>query len=122
MDNVFDYAVPIWQRFLKPAHAGQLSGPDVVTAGAGSPAAKSLLRMQLRLLDGRVTEARFRAYGCPTAIAVGEWLAGNAQGKSLVALKGISVADIRAALEIPDDRAHCAFMGEDLIRKLLAQA
>ncbi|MGH6876451.1 MAG: iron-sulfur cluster assembly scaffold protein [Rhizomicrobium sp.] len=119
MDNVFDYAEPIWQRFSKPAYAGMLTGPDVVSVEAGSPAAKSLLRIQVRWSGARIAESRFRAYGCPATIAVGEWLAENIRGKSAVELEGIGAAEIRQALEIPEDRAHCALMGEDVIRQLL---
>lgn len=120
-DNVFDYPAPVWQRFAAPTHGGKLEGVDVVTAEAGSAAAHGLLRIQVRLDGGAVREARFSAYGCPTTIAVGEWLASRLQGQAVAALSAISAAEIRDALEIADDRAHCALMGEDVIRQLLKQ-
>jgi NifU-like protein involved in Fe-S cluster formation len=120
-DNVFGYAAPIWQRFSAPAHAGDLEGPGILSAEAGSPAAKSLLRLQLRLANGAAAEVRFKAYGCPTAIAVGEWLAQWLAGKTPAQWQRLSVAEIRNALEIPDDRAHCAIMGEDVVRALQKQ-
>jgi len=55
----------------------------------------------------------------PTTIAVGEWLAEQAQGRAIEDLRGIDAGDIRAALEIPDDRAHCAILGEDVLMQLL---
>jgi NifU-like protein involved in Fe-S cluster formation len=120
-DNVFGYAEPIWQRFSAPAHAGVLEGAGILSAEAGSPAAKSLLRLQLRLGQGVVAQARFKAYGCPTAIAVGEWLAQWLTGKTPAQWQSLSVTEIRQALEIPDDRAHCAIMGEDVVRALAKQ-
>jgi NifU-like protein involved in Fe-S cluster formation len=77
--------------------------------------------MQVKMEQGVVTEAAFRAYGCPTAIAVGEWLAANLTGKSPADWPLLTSAKIRQTLEIPDDRAHCSLMGEDVVRALLKQ-
>ena len=99
----------------------ELQGEGVLSAEAGSPAAKSLLKLQLKMAQGVVSEAAFRAYGCPTAIAVGEWLAASLPGQKAAEWSRISASGIRQALEIPDDRAHCALMGEDVIRALAQQ-
>lgn len=120
LPNAFGYPAPVWRRFREPVHAGTLEGATV--ARAGTPASKSLIELAFRIDgEGRVAEARFRAYGCPTTIAVGEWLAEQAQGRAIRDLRGIDAADIRAALEIADDRAHCAILGEELLSKLLKQ-
>ncbi len=114
-DNVFAYAKPLWARFSQPAHAG--SWPDgigVRSAQAGSHSAKFVLRLQLK--SG---QARFKAYGCPAAIAVGEWLCEQIEQGGLESMKNVSAVKIRAALEIPEDKSHCALLGEDLIRALL---
>lgn len=125
LENVFGYAPEIWRRFNRASHAGTFDVRErgVLTAQAGSPAAKSLLRLQLKLEHGVVQEARFKAYGCPSAIAVGEWLAEQAVGKTPQALgsHAFTAPAIRRALEIADDRAHCALMGEDVIKALLQQ-
>jgi len=73
-----------------------------------------VLRLQVK---GR--QARFKAYGCPTAIAVGEWLCEQIEQNGLESMKAVSVEKIRAALEISEDKSHCALLGEDLIRALL---
>ena len=119
--NAFGYAEPIWQRFSQPTHAGELQGEGVLTAEAGSPAAKSLLRMQIKMGPGVVSDVAFRAYGCPTAIAVGEWLAVSLTAQKPAEWSRLTASKIRQALEIPDDRAHCALMGEDVVRALVKQ-
>ena len=116
-ENVFGYSDAIWRRFFAPAHAGSLSGAVVKTVEAGSPAVKALLRICVKLEQDRVSEARFLAYGCPVTIALGEWLAEQLTGRKLVGIR-LQAADIRAALEIADDKTHCALMGEDIIRRL----
>ena len=118
--NVYGYAPPVWLRFESPSLAGRLEGAGVVSAQAGSPAARSVLRLSVRMADGRVEAARFQAFGCPTAIAVGQWLAEQVQTVGLAAPLP-DAAQIRAALEIGEDRAHCALMGEDVVRALWNQ-
>lgn len=116
--NTFEYSAAVWQRFNRSAHAGRLHGPGTRSAEAGSVAARSLLRLQLRETAGKA-EARFQAYGCPTAIAVGEWLCERIEALGLPSLAGLRAPDIRQALEISEDRIHCALMGEDVIKALL---
>lgn len=118
-ENVFGYPDAIWQRFVMPAHAGTVSGAAKVVE-VGSPAARLLLRISVMVERGYVSEARFLAHGCPVTIAVGEWLAAQLMGQKLAGV-GINAADICQALEIPDDKTHCALMGEDIIRRLQEQ-
>lgn len=119
-ENTFGYSDAVWQRFIAPTHAGAVSGTGVKTAEAGSPAAKALLRISVKLEQDRVIETRFLAYGCPVTIAVGEWLAEQVKGQKLASLQ-LTAADIRRALEIADDKTHCALMGEDVIQRLQEQ-
>ena len=122
-DNPFAYPAPIWQRFLTAPRAGRFGPetPGVVTGRAGTPAARSVLELQLRFEHGVVADARFRAYGCPSSIAVGAWIAEWALQREPAGLAQLNAAQLRAALEIPEDRAHCALMGEDAMRDLLAR-
>ncbi|MFT4046701.1 MAG: iron-sulfur cluster assembly scaffold protein [Solimonas sp.] len=119
---MFGYHAPIWQRFRAPLHGGRLEGAQVAEAQAGSPAARSVLRLQVEIDDGgAVRRARFQAYGCPTAIAVGEWLSERLESLAPAAWSAIDAAAIRIALEISDDKAHCALMGEDALCALTKQ-
>lgn len=120
-ENPFDYSEQVWRLFSETPRSGDLEGPQVVAGTAETRANNSQLRLTARLAAGRVEDARFRAYGCPTAIAVGAWLAGWLIGRRVEELS-IRVADIRQALEIPEDRLHCALLGEDAIKSLQAAA
>lgn len=117
--NVYAYAAPVWQRFREPRHAGRLAdGPSIFTAVAGSAAVRASLRLQVELDGERVRQARFQAYGCPSAIAVGEWLAEQLESQMPSEWAAIDAATIREVLEISEDKAHCALMGEDVLRAL----
>ncbi|HWY25932.1 MAG TPA: iron-sulfur cluster assembly scaffold protein [Nevskia sp.] len=120
--NPFGYPEPIWQLFTHPPHLGEFEPgtPGVVTGEAGSKAARSVLRLQLRFEGGKVVETRFRAYGCPNSVAVGGWIAEWSRGKTAAELGALRAAELRQALEIPDDRAHCALLGEDALRAALS--
>lgn len=112
LENVYGYSTPIWQRFCRPYSAGLAVSARAVQVG--SPAAHAWVRLQMSAEEGG---ARFCAFGCPVTIAVAqwvcEWLAEPASQRAPA-----TAASIRAALEIADDKAHCALMGEDLIRAL----
>lgn len=122
--NPFGYGRGIWSLFNQAPRAGRFPPrtPGVVSGQAGTPAARSVLRIDLQLRDARVVDARFRAYGCPTSIAVGAWIADTAIGRTPAELRAITAASLRDVLEIPDDRAHCALMGEDALRAALTEA
>ncbi|MFA5940209.1 MAG: aminotransferase class V-fold PLP-dependent enzyme [Sinimarinibacterium sp.] len=113
------YPLSVWARFSNPAHGGCLQGAAVRVARATTPASRA--EMELSLKPGAPLEARFRAYGCPYTLAVGEWLAEVLERDGLPVLRRIDAAAIRSALEIPEERAHCALMGEDVVHSLLSQ-
>ena len=96
-----------WSRFASPADSAEFCA--------------SWLALHLRMQEGQVAEARFTAFGCPVGIAVGHWLAAQAVGKTIAELRVLSAAELRCALEIPDDKLHCALMGEDALKSIAAQ-
>jgi len=110
VDNPFAYAAPIWDLFRRAPRAGRF----------GAEAPGSVLSLAFQLDGGRVVDARFQAYGCPTSIAVGAWIADWAIGQPIQNLASLKAAQLRAALEIPDTRAHCALMGEDAVQAAVA--
>lgn len=119
--NPFGYPEPVWRLFTQTPGAGTLAGPGVLTGEAATPASKSRLRLQVKMGPARIDDARFLAYGCPTTIAVGAWLAGRVVGRRVAELAGIDAESIREALEIPEDRTHCALLGEDVLKSLMKQ-
>lgn len=124
MENTeLDYPESVWKLFRETPRAGRFA-PDagnVLSGESRTPAADSVLRLQLRVEDGEVADARFQAYGCPVSIAVGAWLADYAIGRDRSTLDTLNARSMMEALEIPEDRAHCAFLGEDALRAALEQ-
>ena len=121
IENSYDYPPSIWQLFLAaPDWAGPFAAGamDVLTLKAENRATASTLSLHLRVQQGRVLEARFSAFGCPVGIAVGAWLAQQAVGLTLADLPALNAARLRRELEIPEDKLHCALMGEDALKAL----
>jgi NifU-like protein involved in Fe-S cluster formation len=117
--NPFGYSETVWRLFNETPRAGAWDEHEALTGVAATPANRSLLRLQVKMQGTRVSDARFQAYGCPTTIAVGAWLAERAVGRPLDELSAVRAGEIRKALEIPEDRTHCALLGEDAIKALV---
>jgi NifU-like protein involved in Fe-S cluster formation len=101
---------PLTRRHFDAAGAaGTLQGADVVRGAAGSPAAGSWVRFDLRLAAGPagvpvVAEARFLAFGCPHTIAVADWLATTAPGTPLAAALPEPVHAVQQRFGIPVEK------------------
>ena len=121
-ENPFGYSDAVWRLFNDTPRAGAFADGEGPSATATTKANRNRLRLQAKMRAGRIADARFQAYGCPTTIAVGAWLAEYAVGKTPAELAATNAAAIRAALEIPEDRTHCALLGEDAMEALLATA
>lgn len=118
-DNPLGYPPEVWRLFTTTPRAGSLAmAKDVFAAEAGSQAGRFRLRLEARVADGLIGDTRFRAWGCPYTIAVGAWLAGWCAGRPVADLGVAPLADLRASLEIPEDRAHCWLMAQDVLREL----
>lgn len=119
--NPFGYSEPVWRLFNLAPQAGAFASgtAGVIRGEVQSNAAHAVLRIELRLAGGRAEDARFLAYGCPTTIAAGAWLAQWSRGREIAELAALGAAQVRAALEIPEERAHCALLAEDALRAAL---
>lgn len=120
MDNPLEYPAEVWRLFCQLPRVGRF---DPATHGlraaeAGTRANHFRLRLECRVEDDRIVESRFQAFGCPYSIAVGAWLARWCEGRAAADLGPPPIAELRAALEIPEDRAHCWLMAQDVLRAL----
>ncbi|MBN1511447.1 MAG: Fe-S cluster assembly scaffold IscU [Phycisphaerae bacterium] len=117
------YSEKILQHFEHPQNVGSLDtdDPHVGTGVVGSPACGDMLRLQIRVGDdGRIVEAKFKTFGCGSAIASSsvatEWLKGRTVEEAL-ALKN---TDIVEELQLPLVKIHCSVLAEEAIRAAVA--
>jgi nitrogen fixation NifU-like protein len=98
------YSKKILERFESPTHVGTLDkdDPDVGTGLVGAPACGDVLRLQIKVDDdGVILEAKFKAFGCGSAIAASQLAAEWLKGKSLAEASCINNGDIVRELDLP---------------------
>ena len=90
---------------------------DVGTGMVGAPACGDVMKLQIKVgSDGIIEDAKFKTYGCGSAIASSSLLTEWVKGKSLDEVKAIKNTDIAEELELPPVKVHCSVLAEDAIR------
>ena len=120
MENL-NYSTLVRDRFERPPNAGRLLG-DVIRGAAGEKSHGTRVEFDLRLRDGRVERARFRAYGCPHAIAAASWVAEQAEGRSLESDEWLDPLRLAEVLELPEYKLGVLLVVEDAFRDATSQA
>jgi nitrogen fixation NifU-like protein len=89
---------------------------DIGTGMVGAPACGDVMKLQIKVKDGIITDAKFKTYGCGSAIAssslVTEWV----KGKTLNEASTISNSEIASELALPPVKIHCSILAEDAIK------
>jgi nitrogen fixation NifU-like protein len=107
-------------HFRAPRQAGVLAGQGVVTARADTAGSRSVLQLSLRVSEGCIREARFKAYGCPSTIAAGSWLCEWLVNRPVLEAGALSAASIAKTLALAPVKRHCAVLAEDALRAALS--
>lgn len=113
------YSDKVIDHYENPRNVGNLdkNAKNVGTGMVGAPACGDVMRLQIQVGDdGIITDAKFKTYGCGSAIAssslVTEWL----KGKSLDEASAIKNKDIATELALPPVKVHCSVLAEDAIK------
>ena len=112
------YSEKVMDHYDNPRNVGTLDKEDesVGTGMVGAPACGDVMRLQIQVEDGIIRDAKFKTYGCGSAIAssslVTEWV----KGKSLDEAATIKNTDIANELALPPVKIHCSVLAEDAIK------
>ena len=112
------YSDKVLDHYENPRNVGRLDteDKDVGTGLVGAPSCGDVLKLQIRVEDGIIIDAKFKTYGCGSAIAssslVTEWV----KGKTLEQAGAIKNADIAQELSLPPVKIHCSILAEDAIK------
>ena len=117
------YSDKVLDHYENPRNVGSLDKTDenVGTALVGAPACGDVMRLQIRVADdGTIEDAKFKTYGCGSAIAssslVTEWV----KGRSTLEALEIKNTHIVEHLSLPPVKIHCSVLAEDAIREAIA--
>jgi len=112
------YSEKVIDHYENPRNVGKLETGDVNvgTGVVGAPACGDVMRLQIRVEDGIIRDAKFKTYGCGSAIAssslVTEWV----KGKTLDQAATIKNTQIAQELSLPPVKIHCSILAEDAIK------
>ena len=112
------YSDKVIDHYENPRNVGSLdkADEDVGTGVVGAPACGDVMKLQIRVENGVITDARFKTYGCGSAIAssslVTEWVRGMHVDQALE----ISNSQIAEELSLPPVKIHCSVLAEDAIK------
>ncbi len=113
------YSEKLLDHYEHPRNVGSLdkNDPDVGTGLVGAPACGDVMKLQIRVNDqGVIEDAKFKTFGCGSAIAssslVTEWV----KGKSIEEALTIKNTDVANELSLPPVKLHCSVLAEDAIR------
>ena len=113
------YSEKVIDHYENPRNVGSFDNndPSVGSGMVGAPACGDVMKLQIKVNDdGIIEDARFKTYGCGSAIAssslVTEWM----KGKSLDEAESIKNTAIAEELELPPVKIHCSVLAEDAIK------
>ena len=112
------YSDKVIDHYENPRNVGSFAKDDlgVGTGMVGAPACGDVMKLQIKVEDGVITDAKFKTYGCGSAIAssslVTEWV----KGKTLDQAREITNSAIAEELALPPVKIHCSILAEDAIK------
>lgn len=112
------YSEKVLDHYENPRNVGSFDKGDesVGTGMVGAPACGDVMKLQIKVENGIITDAKFKTYGCGSAIAssslVTEWV----KGKTLDAATSIKNSEIAEELALPPVKIHCSILAEDAIK------
>ena len=115
------YSGQVLDHYENPRNVGKLdkNDPRVGTGLVGAPACGDVLQLQIQVDDGVITDAKFKTYGCGSAIASSSLVTTWLKGKSLDEADSIKNSDIAEELALPPVKIHCSILAEDAIKAAL---
>ena len=112
------YSDKVLDHYENPRNVGSFEkgDEDVGTGMVGAPACGDVMKLQIKVLNGIITDAKFKTYGCGSAIAssslVTEWV----KGRTLDEAATIRNTEIAQELALPPVKIHCSILAEDAIK------
>ena len=113
------YSDKVLDHYENPRNVGTLdkNDPSVGTGMVGAPACGDVMRLQIKVNEnGVIEDAKFKTYGCGSAIASSSLLTEGVEGKSLDEASKIKNSEIAEELALPPVKVHCSVLAEDAIK------
>ena len=115
------YSEKVLDHYENPRNVGKMDmkDPTVGTGMVGAPACGDVMKLQIKVNGGVIEDAKFKTYGCGSAIASSSLLTEWVKGRTLDEVKDIKNTDIVEELNLPPVKIHCSVLAEDAIRSAI---
>ena len=112
------YSEKVIDHYENPRNVGSFEkdDPTIGTGMVGAPACGDVMKLQIKVEDGIITDARFKTYGCGSAIASSSLITELVKGMSLDQASSIKNSEIAEELALPPVKIHCSILAEDAIK------
>ncbi len=112
------YSQKLRDHFDNPQNVGSFDKNDnnVGTGLVGAPACGDVMKLQIKVEDGVIQDARFKTFGCGSAIASSSLITEWVKGRTLNEAKSIKNVQIAKELSLPPVKIHCSVLAEDSIK------
>ena len=115
------YSKKVIDHYENPRNVGSLDGAadSVGTGLVGAPACGDVMKLQIEIKDGRIQDAKFKTFGCGSAIASSSLITEWVKGKTVEEALEIKNRDVAEYLELPPVKIHCSVLAEDAIKSAI---
>jgi len=116
------YSQKVIDHYENPRNVGSFNPSDtsIGTGMVGAPACGDVMKLQIKVEDGIITDARFKTYGCGSAIASSSLITELVKGMNLNQASSIKNSEIAEELALPPVKIHCSILAEDAIKAAVA--
>ena len=115
------YSDKVLDHYENPRNVGKMDMEDkrVGTGMVGAPACGDVMKLQIQIEEGIITDAKFKTYGCGSAIASSSLLTEWVKGMTLEEATNIKNTEIVEELALPPVKIHCSVLSEDAIKSAI---
>ncbi len=114
--NVGDYSQKVIENFQNPKNVGEIKDADGVGT-VGNPSCGDVMKLTIKVKDGRIVDAKFKTFGCGAAIATSSMVTEIVKGKTIDEALRITNKTVVEALDgLPKIKMHCSVFAEDALK------
>jgi len=116
------YSTKVMEHYERPNNVGSMddASSSVGTGLVGAPECGDVMKLQIEVKDNKIIDAKFKTFGCGSAIASSSLATEWVKGKSLDEAQSIKNTDIVKELSLPPVKIHCSVLAEDAIKAAIA--
>ena len=113
------YSEKVMDHFTNPRNVGEIAEADGVGT-EGNPTCGDVMKISIKVEDGKIVDAKFKTFGCGAAIAVSSMVTEMVKGKTLDEALAITKESVAKELDgLPPQKMHCSNLGADALKKAI---